>query len=438
MRAIILAGISHLAISSIAFADNAVTRANETMGLVMIAACQSPVGNPFHESRAYAMANLAIHDALNAIERKYQPYTYDKKAEAGTSPNAAIASAVYHVMAPTTQKIPAEVLSSPKCLENAKAVIEGYYAAALAVIPADTDAEKAAKDKGIALGKAAAEAVLAKRANDNADTGGPYINKTCPPTTVAPGKYQCTPGFPFVAFEKWESVTPFVLKDHTEFRPGPPYKLDDAKFKADLEEVKKLGGDGKSMPTTRTPEQSEIGLFWLESSPLKWGRIAQTVAIDKKLDLRDSARLLAIMQMGQADGYLAMVSAKNFYDFWRPVTAIHANGDKTWVPYQQTPPNQDYPSGHSIEGGVGAEVLKRFFGTDQANFKDCGATMEPGHTCWDDKPVMRSYTTFTQAADENAVSRIYIGFHFRNATVEGTNYGRKIGERAATLLPAVK
>jgi hypothetical protein len=433
MRAIILAGISHLAISSVAFADNAVTRANETMGLAMIAACQSPVGNPFHESRAYAMANLAIHDALNAIERKYQPYTYDKKAEAGTSPNAAIASAAYHVMSPTTQKIPAEVLPNAKCLENAKAVIEGSYAMALVVIP-----DGPAKDKGIALGKAAAEAVLAKRANDHADDGGPYINKTCPPTTVAPGKYQCTPGFPFVAFEKWESVTPFVLKDHTEFRPGPPYKLDDAKFKADLEEVKKLGGDGKAMPTTRTPEQSEMGLFWLESSPLKWGRIAQTLATDKKLDLWDSARLLAIMQMGQADGYLAMVSAKNFYDFWRPVTAIHANGDKTWVPYQQTPPNQDYPSGHSIEGGVGAEVLKRFFGTDQANFKDCGATMEPGHTCWDDKPVMRSYTTFTQAADENAVSRIYIGFHFRNATVEGTNYGRKIGERAATLLPAVK
>ena len=336
MRAIILAGISQLAISSVAFANNAVTRANEAMGMAMIAACQSPVGNPFHESRAYAMAHLAIHDALNAIERKYQPYTYDKKAEAGTSPNAAIASAAYHVMAPTTQKIPAEVLPNPKCLENAKAVIEGSYAMALAVIP-----DGPAKDKGIALGKATAEAVLAKRANDNADTGGPYINKTCPPSTVAPGKYQCTPGFPFVVFEKWESVTPFTLKDHTEFRPGPPYKVDDAKFKAELEEVKKLGSDGKAMPTTRTPEQSEMGLFWLESSPLKWGRIAQTLATDKNLDLWESARLLAIMHMGQADGYIAMASAKNFYDFWRPVTAIHASGDKSWVPFQATPPDQE-------------------------------------------------------------------------------------------------
>jgi hypothetical protein len=87
---------------------------------------------------------------------------------------------------------------------------------------------------------------------------------------------------------------------------------------------------------------------------------------------------------------------------------------------------------------VGAAVLKAYFGTDQMNFHDCGATMEPGRTCWDDKPVMRSYTTFTQAAEENAISRVYIGFHFRNDTVEGTAYGRKIGERAATLLPAVK
>jgi hypothetical protein len=95
---------------------------------------------------------------LNAIERKYQPYTYDKKAEAGTSANAAVASAAYHVMVPTTQKLPAEMLPSPKCLENAKAIIEGSYVAALAVIPDGTDAE-------IALGEAAAEAVLAKRAN---------------------------------------------------------------------------------------------------------------------------------------------------------------------------------------------------------------------------------------------------------------------------------
>ena len=122
------------------------------------------------------MANLAIHDALNAIERKYQPYAYDKKAEAGTSVNAAVASAAYHVMAPTMPR------SRPKCFRmpsvwrmprpSSKAPMLGRWL----VIP-----DGPAKDKGIALGKATAEAVLAKRANDHADDGGPYINKTCPP-----------------------------------------------------------------------------------------------------------------------------------------------------------------------------------------------------------------------------------------------------------------
>ena len=243
---------------------------------------------------------------------------------------------------------------------------------------------------------------------------------------------------PFVAFEKWANVTPFVMQDNTQFRPVPPYKVDDAKFKADLEEVKKIGGDGKTTPSTRTPDQTEIALFWLESSPLKWSRIGRTVAADKGLDMWESARLFAILDMALADGYVAMCASKNHYQFWRPVTAIRASGDASWTPFQVTPPNQDYPSGHAIEGGVGAEVLKQLIGTDQFNFKDCGATLPAGSTCYDEKPVLRSYTSFTQAADENAISRVYVGFHFRNATAEGTAYGRKIGERAATLLPATK
>jgi hypothetical protein len=335
-------------------------------------------------------------------------------------------------MSPTIQKLPAEILPNDGCVGNGNAVVEAAYVLALAVIP-----DGPAKTQGIALGKATAAAVLAKRASDHADDGGPYINKTCPPAGP-PGAYQCTPERPFVAFEKWANVTPFVMQDNTQFRPVPPYKVDDAKFKADLEEVKKIGGDGKTTPSTRTPDQSEIALFWLESSPLKWSRIGRTVAADKGLDMWESARLFAILEMGLADGYVAMSASKNHYQFWRPVTAIRASGDASWTPFQVTPPNQDYPSGHSIEGGVGAEVLKQLIGTDQVNFKDCGAMLPTGSTCYDEKPVLRSYTSFTQAADENAISRVYVGFHFRNATAEGTAYGRKIGERAATLLQAAK
>jgi hypothetical protein len=152
----------------------------------------------------------------------------------------------------------------------------------------------------------------------------------------------------------------------------------------------------------------------------------------------ESARLFAILDMALADGYVAMCASKNHYEFWRPVTAIRSGGDASWTPLQVTPPNQDYPSGHSIEGGVGAEVLKQFFGTDQISFQDCGAALPAGSTCYDPKPTLRSYTSFSQAADENGHSRILVGFHFRSATVVGTAYGRNIGERAATLLQAVK
>ena len=106
---------------------------------------------------------------------------------------------------------------------------------------------------------------------------------------------------------------------------------------------------------------------------------------------------------------------------------------RRWTPLRPTPPDQDYASGHSIEGGAGAEVLKQFFGTDEISFQDCSVTLPAGSTCSDPSPVFRSYTSFSQAAAENAYSRILIGFHFRKSVEEGTEYGRKIGKRAANL-----
>ena len=146
--------------------------------------------------------------------------------------------------------------------------------------------------------------------------------------------------------------------------------------------------------------------------------------------------------MALADGYIAMVSTKNHYNYWRPVTAIQegdtdgnpaTTGDPTWTPLRPTPPDQDYASGHSIEGGVGAEVLKQFFGTDRVSFEDCSATLPAGSTCSDPSPILRSYSSFSQAAAENAYSRILIGYHFRKAVEEGTAYGRDIGKRATNL-----
>jgi hypothetical protein len=314
------------------------------------------------------------------------------------------------------------------------ASVEAAYTAALAALP-----DAPAKAQGIAVGQAAAAAVLALRAADGA--GAPFQNTNCPQATP-PGQYQCTPGRPFIAFEAWAKVTPFVLQDSAQFRPGPPYTVTNKTYTADFNEVKALGGDGNTTPRARTADQTAIALFWWESSPLKWSRIARAVSVNRGLTLWENARLFGLLNMALADGYIAMADAKNYYHFWRPVTAIQTGatdgnpgttGDPAWTPLRPTPPNADYPSGHSIEGGAAAEVLKQFFGMDQISFQDCSVTLPAGSTCSDPSPVLRSYTSFSQAADENAYSRILLGFHFRKAIAAGTAYGRKIGERAATI-----
>ena len=413
---------------------DAVTVWNANAGEAATAACITPLGgNPFHESRMYAMMHIAIHDALNAIDRRSRPYAFDMPAEAGASRDAAVAAAARDVLVPLIDQLPRE-LHTQTCIDAGVASVEADYTAALDAI-ADN---QAAKTQGIAVGKAAAAAILYLRDADGAV--GPF-RTNCPQDTN-PGEYQCTPGTPFIAFAVWENVTPFILKDSSQFRPGPPYAVNSKKYTEDFNEVKSLGGDGITTPSERTADQTEIALYWWESSPLKWNRVARVVSADAGLGLWENARLFGLLNMALADGYIAMADSKNHYNYWRPITAIRTGdtdgnpdttGDPLWTPLRQTPANQDYASGHSIEGGAGAEVLKQFFGTDQISFQDCSVTLPAGSTCSDVSPVFRSYTSLSQAAAENAYSRILIGFHFRKSIEEGTEYGRKIGQRAANL-----
>jgi hypothetical protein len=412
--------------------SDAVLMWNAAASAAAMKACISPIDNPFHESRIYAVMHVAIHDALNAIDRRYRPYTFEGRAEPGASPAAAVAAAAHDVLIPLFGQLPRELVAE-SCIHAGVTSIESAYNAILAAL-ADTPA----KTQGIALGQAAAAAILGVRAADGAV--GPFLNTKCSPAQA--GKYQCTPGFPFIAFEAWEKVRPFVLQAKDQFRPGPPYTMKDPHYAADFNEVKSLGGDGRATPSARTADQTEIALFWYESSPLKWSRIARTVSANRKLSLWDNARLFALLNMALADGYVAMVATKNHYDYWRPVTAIHQGdtdgnpdtvGDTGWTPLRPTPADQDYASGHAIEGGAAAEALKGFFGTDQIDFQDCSVTLPAGSTCSDPSPVRRSFTSFSQAADENAYSRVLIGFHFRKSVEEGLVYGRKIGERAIDL-----
>ena len=219
--------------------------------------------------------------------------------------------------------------------------------------------------------------------------------------------------------------------------------MDRQKSTADFNEVKSLGGDDVTSPSARTADETEIALFWWESSPLKWNRIARSVSTDRGLTLWENARLFGLLNMALADGYVAMVDSKNHYNYWRPITAIQAADRRTAIltlsvtrrghRFAGLLRTRTTPRVTRLKGETAAEVFKQFFGTDHIRFRDCSATLPAGSTCSDAAPVLRSYTSFSQAAVENAYSRILIGFHFRKSVEEGTEYGRNIGKRAVNL-----
>jgi PAP2 superfamily len=424
LGAVVAPASAHPAVRS-----NAVIAWSANAADAAIAACLAPDNNPLHESRLYAATHIAIHDALNAIHRRSRPYAFaPAHPRRRASPDAAVAAGARGVLVPLLEQLPPPFSD---CAPASVAGVEDDYAAALAAIP-----DGRAKTQGVRVGQAAAAVILAVRAGDGADT--PLFDTTYPQGT-APGAYRFTPGFSFAFAPGWADVTPFVLRDSSQFRADPPFAVTSRKYAADFAEVKRLGGDGVTTPSARTAEQTEIARFWLESAPLQWNRIARKLAASARLDPWEQARLFGLLNMAMADGYIGSFESKYLYNYWRPVTAIREAGtdgnpntsaDPTWTPLAPTPPIPDHDSAHSVEGGAAAEVLQRFFGTDRIAFRTCSLSLPAGSTCNDPSPVTRGYHSLSQAADENGLSRILVGFHFRHAVSEGIQHGRKIGRRA--------
>lgn len=420
--------------------DNAVLDWNDIAGRAARAACLSPSNDPLHEARLYALAHVAVHDAVNAIDRRFQPYAYSASAPADASPAAAVAAAARDALAAALTDLPSE-LFPPSCGEAGLAVVDGAYADALAAI-----SESAAKSDGIATGQAAAAAIVTLRADDRANDA-PLVDTS--PRGGPPGVYEFTPGTPFAFAPKWGSVTPFALAHSDQFASGPPYRLDSARYAADFNEVKDLGGGGPGdlTPSARTAEQTEIALFWLESSPLAWNRMARAIAADHDLGTWESARLFGLLNMGLVDGYIGTFQEKYAYNFWRPVTAIHraaedgnrqTSPDPSWQPLVTTPPIPEHDSGHAVEGAVAATIMRRVFRTDRISFEVCSLTLPAGQTCDDPSPVLRSFERLSDAVAENGESRVLVGFHFRHAVTDGVAHGRHIGNwTVARFMPPV-
>jgi hypothetical protein len=352
-------------------------------------------------SRALAMVHAAIFDSVNAIDRRYKVYAVDAQATLGTSQEAAAAAAAHAVLV--------------SLYPSRQANLDAAYALSLSQIP-----DGASKTDGVSLGESVAAAILALRSSDGSTTTLPYTQ------TPGPGIWQPTPlTFPTALFVAWGNVTPFTLKSGSQFRAEGPPALSSAEYAADFNEVKSLGAANSAM---RTATQTEAARFWAENSQITWNNIARIVAVARQNSLSDNARLFALLNLAGADTAIAVFDSKYTYNFWRPITAIRAAdtdgnlytiADPTWTPLMETAPHPDYTSQHSAWGAAAAKVLASFFGTDEIGFSFTTSTAPGG--------VIRTYDSFSQAAEDNMTSRIYIGFHFRAACRHGFNQGRQVG-----------
>ena len=365
--------------------------------------------NPMGQSRSLAIVHAAIHDALNAIDRRYEAYTPGLADAHGASVDAAVAAAAHDVL---VAQVP-----------DQSALVEDEYSRALAGIP-----DGAAKAAGVSVGQASAAANMLRRRNDGSEQAAEpvYVPRS------GPGEYQFTPPFNFAALPGWSRVKPFVI-DLRRHQVDGPLRLSSVQYAHDLAFVKAIGRIDSQI---RTADQSQIAQFWYEDSPLGWNRIASTAVRQRHLDNWAAARVFALVNFALADGYIAGFEAKYHYRFWRPETAIRAaatdgnpmtEADPNWKPFQITPPVPDYPSTHTVVGWAAAEALIRTL-DDRVHFNADSLTL-PG--------VTREFQSFSAAAEENGESRVFAGIHFGHAVKDGRKLGRGIGRSVVGALAPV-
>ena len=351
-------------------------------------------------TRTLAMVHAAIYDAVNSIEHRYSPYLVRECAPKGALPYAAAVLAAYTVLL--------------NIYPDQKLALDTALAKSLSEIP-----DSPSKALGAAWGTAVGSRFVSLRSNDGSAQSIAYME---PP---APGVWRPTPpDFTPGVLVAWAQVTPFALLSGSQFRALPPPSIYKTRFRRDLDEVKALGSLNS---TVRTPEQTEIALFWAENSDVTWNHIAVIVAEQRSRSLISNARLFALLNLSEADGSIIAFDTKYTYNFWRPITAIQEgviNGrhtippDPSWLPLvSPTPAHPDYTSQHAILGSASANVLAFFFGTDRIPF-----------TVTSSSGVARHFDSFSQAAEENAHSRIYIGYHFRTAVERGLRQGKDLGD----------
>lgn len=390
---------------------------------------------PPENSRTMGMVGGAVFDAVNSITRSHSAYLgyFDPvSAGVGIDMSAAAAAAAHMIM----QSVYTDIYGPSNAFTTS---FTSLYDTQMSAIP-----EGEAKTRGIEVGMAAAQAMINARMNDGWNATATYE----PQALGTPGRWQPgsqTGGWGAGAgtflMSQWSEMTPFTLSNSSQFRPNGPNGfnptnytswIQSAAYTADFQQVKDLGGQNSVL---RTADQTNIAYFWVDgpgtaSPPGHWNRIAATVSAEQGLTLEQNARLFGLLGLAQADTGIATWEAKVYYDTWRPMYAINTANldgnpltiqDASWAPLIPTPSFGAYTSGHSAFSMVGATILANYFGTDDIAFiTDTESPfLPPGYT--------RSFSSFSEAALEAGMSRIYGGIHWMSDNTDGAILGANVG-----------
>jgi hypothetical protein len=359
-----------------------------------------------------AIVQTAVHDAVQAIDRRYAPYHVMFPGGASGSPEAAAAKAAHDVLVAI---LPSQAASLGTTYHN-------YFA----------NHGLAEGDPGVNIGAVAAAGILALRAND-----GRLPNPLPPPFTggTEPGQWRPTPSLlpgppPSMApmASSWlPTVPPFTLMSADQFRAAAPPPLSSEQYAKDYFEVKTLGALTNSM---RTPEQTQLANFLSGNFFILDNQTLRDVAAWNTDNIGDNARLLALGTVAMADAAITSWDSKKHYVYWRPITAIRegendgnpqTQGDPNWQPFLNTPNYPEYTSGANDVGGALTRMLQLYFGTDHMTFTVVSANPSAS-------PHTRVYHRFSDLSWDTVDVRIYQGVHFRTADEVGRKQGRQVAE----------
>ena len=400
-RFMILAGLTTI---GLLFAHGAGADAVLDWNEVAVAEVAASGQLPPDGARTMAMVHVALFDAVNAIDRRYEPVALKERGPADASTDAAVASASYTVLAAL---FPAREPALAK-----------LYAAALARMP-----DGPAKDAGLELGHHAATLCLALRAGDG--TGAP--SRYAPQT--AAGVYVPT-SMPIAS--EWPEVKPWSMRSPSQFRPAPPPKLTSDVWTRDFAEVKRLGARES---TERSASQTETALFWSITGPASWNPVVRSLASSQPLSTVERARLFALANVAAMDSLVAVFDAKYEYAFWRPITAIRradidgndaTDAASTWLPLLETPLHPEYPCAHCISSAAVGAVLEALIGAGEVPAMSITSAAVPG--------VVHRWTRISDYVDEVSEARIFAGVHYRNSADVGKAMGRSIAQQTVASL----